>query len=302
MEASRLPAMRWEEKRVYRAARIRTLTESVQGGMLEIGHEFAEARKECPYGEWEDWVRSCTDYEPRTVNQFIQVWERFGGKRLTDGISMSGMVKMLSLPAGDEEAFIAQKDPQKMSVREIERAAKDWKKPETTFGQEAENAYQAHAAMERDEIITQQRKEISKKDDELQAMKADVEVLRGQYEEIFNLFTEKDKENTRLKKELADSEALMAALDEEHRRSQTAELDEMSQRIRAEETEERPLSAEELGKRVAGFILGNARMATIHPRSREERHAFDLALRPLEEWIGRGRAAAGITEAEASIA
>ena len=114
-----------------RANRIRKLQADVQRGIIEIGFELIAAKKEIGHGGWADWLATNFDWTQQTANRFMRVSERFGKLNNVVQFKPSTLQAMLSLPEGDEEAFIeAQADKGKpiesQSAREVKAAVKDW--------------------------------------------------------------------------------------------------------------------------------------------------------------------------------
>lgn len=114
-----------------RANKIRQLQADVQRGIVEIGFELIAAKKEIEHGGWADWLATNFDWTQQTANRFMRVSERFGKLNNVVQFKPSTLQAMLSLPEGDEEAFIeAQSDKGKpiesQSAREVKAAVKDW--------------------------------------------------------------------------------------------------------------------------------------------------------------------------------
>lgn len=114
-----------------RANKIRQLQADVQRGIVEIGFELIAAKKEIGHGGWADWLATNFDWTQQTANRFMRVSERFGKLNNVVQFKPSTLQAMLSLPEGDEEAFIeAQADKGKpiesQSAREVKAAVKDW--------------------------------------------------------------------------------------------------------------------------------------------------------------------------------
>ena len=118
-----------------RANKIRQLQADVQRGIVEIGFELIAAKKEIGHGGWADWLATNFDWTQQTANRFMRVSERFGKLNNVVQFKPSTLQAMLSLPEGDEEAFIeAQADKGKpiesQSTREVKAAVKDWNQRE----------------------------------------------------------------------------------------------------------------------------------------------------------------------------
>ena len=103
--------------------------DNVVHSVLQIGRCFQEAREICPRGEWGRWTVEKTGFDTRTVNQYIQVYERFSGADLPN-VGIGHLVKLLALPEGTEKTFLEQHDIEKMSVRELARTVREENPPQ----------------------------------------------------------------------------------------------------------------------------------------------------------------------------
>ena len=118
-----------------RAERIRRLQADVQRGIIEIGFELIAAKKEVGHGSWANWLNENFSWTQQTANNFMRIAERFGGGKLKNVFQFqpSTLQAMLTLPRGDEEAFIetqaqAGNPVENQSVREVQESVKQWKK------------------------------------------------------------------------------------------------------------------------------------------------------------------------------
>ena len=114
-----------------RADKIRQLQADVQRGIIEIGLELIAAKKEVPHGQWGAWLANEFEWTDRTARNFIAVAERFGNRKTFSDLKPSTLQVMLSLPAGEEEAFIAEQatrgNPiENQSAREVQANVKEW--------------------------------------------------------------------------------------------------------------------------------------------------------------------------------
>jgi hypothetical protein len=212
---------------------------------------------------------------------------------------MTGMVKMLSLPPGEEDAFMAAHDPAGMSVREIERAVKEWKGQEATFGEKADAAFEDRLAAlnaEKDQIIAEMRREAQEKDESLA-------LLTEQYREVFQMKLDEAAARKAAEARIEKLEAVIALSDESYGRESEARLDEMSRAAREEAFEAAAHTAEDLSRSVGDFIARNAWAGISSAGMRRgEKIACREALGMLKEWIDRADAALAVEEAEAVVA
>lgn len=114
-----------------RADKIRKLQADVQRGIIEIGRELIEAKKEVPHGQWGTWLANEFEWTDRTARNFMAVAERYGNRKTFSDLKPSTLQAMLSLPAGEEDAFIekqaaAGNPVENQSAREVIANVKAW--------------------------------------------------------------------------------------------------------------------------------------------------------------------------------
>ena len=114
-----------------RADKIRKLRADVQRGMIEIGRELNEAKKEVPHGQWGAWLAREFDWTDRTARNFMAVAKRFGNRKSISNLNSTALIKMLALPVGEEEAFISEQEAvgnpvENQSAREVTANIKAW--------------------------------------------------------------------------------------------------------------------------------------------------------------------------------
>lgn len=193
-------------------SRLDMLTQEMNGYMqaisynlMQVARVLKEARDITERGQWSAWVRDF-GFTERKAELYIQTYERFSDNATLAKVQRSSLFKMLSLPAGDENAFAEANDLENMSAREVGRAVKEWnaaKAPqETDLVQEVAADYQA--------TIDRQKREIEEK-------QAEMERLIDQQNDAMTALREATARNCELQKRLAgneeDIDALQAALD-----------------------------------------------------------------------------------------
>ena len=114
-----------------RARRIRQLQADVQRGIIEIGFELIEAKKEIGHGNWAQWLEKEFEWTPRTAQYFMKMATRFGKTNTYSFLRPSTLKAMLALPAGTEQEFIDEQKAQgkpveTQSARQIQNAVKDF--------------------------------------------------------------------------------------------------------------------------------------------------------------------------------
>lgn len=106
------------------AAQARVYSENLAMNMFQLGRVYTEAKKLVRHGEWAEWLRDNSGMSERSAQQLMAVYARFGEQSQFLNLEKSKLFKMLSLPSGQEEAFIADNDLENMTSREVEAAVK----------------------------------------------------------------------------------------------------------------------------------------------------------------------------------
>lgn len=106
------------------AAQARVYSENLAMNMFQLGRVYTEAKKLVRHGEWAGWLRDNSGMSERSAQQLMAVYARFGEQSQFLNLEKSKLFKMLSLPSGQEEAFIADNDLENMTSREVEAAVK----------------------------------------------------------------------------------------------------------------------------------------------------------------------------------
>lgn len=98
---------------------------SIANGMIQLGRVLTEAKPLVRHGEWETWIRENAGCSVRYAQVFMQAYSRFGSNAAVAQIGERGKIfKLLALPAGTEEQFLAEHDVADMSTREVEDAVR----------------------------------------------------------------------------------------------------------------------------------------------------------------------------------
>lgn len=126
-----------------RVIKIQFHLQNMANSAIIIGQELIECKKEVGHGNWADWLKDNFNLSQRVANNFMACAERFGNSPTSANLKQSQMIEMLSLPAGEEENFIADKASEgapveKMTVKQLRAEIKDWKKKAAEKETEAE--------------------------------------------------------------------------------------------------------------------------------------------------------------------
>jgi len=312
--------------------------DNVVHSVLQIGRCFQEAREICPRGEWGRWTVEKTGFDTRTVNQYIQVYERFSGADLPN-VGIGHLVKLLALPEGTEKTFLEQHDIGKMSVRELARTVREENPPqggETSLspagdispfrgeGSRPEGARDSPeggaGGVERPEnspVDCFQRdasgsdmtgKPPEEPPPEWKAERArdreTIETLKGQVADWYTKSQEQDAEIRRLKKQAEENETFLKLLDQQNQQQTDMALEEMSRRARDAPVEE-TFTPATLSRAVNRLMGECARLPMMRSEflqmGWEARQAYGQELDVLEEWLQSARNAVGLVKAEGGV-
>ena len=87
--------------------------------IIEIGKRLTLAKEKLPHGEWQNWLEDNFNLSIPTARKFMQISDRFGIPRIDARFGSTQMIQMLSLPEGEEEKFIAEKEAEGMPVQDM---------------------------------------------------------------------------------------------------------------------------------------------------------------------------------------
>lgn len=103
---------------------------------IAAGARLNEAKSRLAHGQWQNWLADNFPASPDTANNYMKLAERFADKADSEtfkNIKPSTAIKLLNVPQGDEETFIAAqaaagRPVEIQSAREIQRNIKEWKR------------------------------------------------------------------------------------------------------------------------------------------------------------------------------
>jgi len=166
----------------------------VQAGsaIIEIGKRLCEAKQCLPHGVWGEWLQNEVEFSERTAQNFMKIAREIQNPQLVAdmGNSTTKALLLLSVPAEDREAFVAEehiidgeaKTVAEMSTREMEDLTKQLaaERAEKEKLQSQLNLFQEEAQKEKDTAVDAVMKEsedriealIAKKEAAEQAQKA----------------------------------------------------------------------------------------------------------------------------------
>ena len=114
------------ESNLEETATIEELTTEIQSylgkigqNIIEVGKRLIRAKSLLAHGEWQHWLKDNFNLTDRTARNFMAVAERFGKTEIDFRFQSTQLIAMLSLPAGEEEKFIAEKSAEGMPVESM---------------------------------------------------------------------------------------------------------------------------------------------------------------------------------------
>jgi hypothetical protein len=271
------------------ASEARAYSEAIQANMLQLGRVFTEAKTLVKHGEWGRWLDENSGMTERSAQMLMQAYSRFGTGEQYSRLGKSKIFKMLQLPEGTEEKFVAENDVSAMTAREVEAAVK---KVRAEFDEElkerigvmerrvAEETKSREAAEKLAEEMAKQPREIAVGEppkellDKLAAMQGELDKARAAMDQM----TESDNAQVREYRRLLDiarqtNEELQLEMDEQAEllRDMQGELDRTQadllnmQSAAAKGDAERSVTGDEMtleafSQAVSAFIGACARM------------------------------------------
>ena len=198
---------------------------------IESGKGLIEAKKQVPYGEFQNWVKANCTFSQDTASNYMKLAERFGMPNsqesesiriLKKNLKPTQLLAMLALPAGEEEKFIEEKAAEgtpveNMTVKQLRADIKKWKKKADDTAAELENLKnQPPTVVERTEtIIPPDYIDTKKAAADLQA---DVDALKKYNSDLRRQYNKANQransENSRAQQLAVDKHVLQSQIDD----------------------------------------------------------------------------------------
>lgn len=290
------------------AAEARAYSEGLALNMFQLGRVFTEAKKLVAHGEWQNWIRANSGMSERSAQQLMAIYNRFGDRPAFAGVEKSKLFKMLSLPEGEEDNFLAENDVQDMTSRQVEEAvrkAREEAQAEIDQERAARELAEHRARVLEDrppEIPDDISETLREKERQIEEYKAEVKRIAEVAQTTMNSRRDAVTENSALRRELREAEEMLAERQREYDALQSELLNTQSAIAKgdAERTIGEELTLDEFAAAVRQFIGTVARMphmggvfATMH---HADRYEFDTLLKTVEGWAEGSRAAMSIIE------
>ena len=171
---------------------------------VEIGQRLIKAKSLVPYGEWGNWLKDYVSYSQVTAGRYMKIAEEYKSVLDTpaDGQEYSAMKNLsftqalilLDVPEEERAEFIAELDPDNLSVRLMQQAVKEREQ----IRQEKAELEQRNAELEK--AIEGEKEKVSK--------------LQKEHDNLKNKANELEKSKQALQMDVAHSKAEIGKLQE----------------------------------------------------------------------------------------
>lgn len=286
------------------AQEARVYSESFVLNTLNLGRVLTEAKQQVKHGEWADWVReNAGGMSVRNAQQFMQAYARFGNKEAFAGIDRSKMYKMLSLPAGTEEAFVEQNDVANMSSREVEEAVRKVR-AEMNAQLAQEKKMRKEAETRAEELELQQGKVpdhimdgIVQRQNKIDELQSEISLSEREKRLLTQEINSQKREILSLKRDIDERDEMLAEAQQEHERvcADLLNLQSAAAKGDAERVPVDEFTIDVFASAVRQFIGTCARMPHMKHAFGTmllgEKNAYDELLRTIEGWAQDARAA-----------
>lgn len=277
---------------------------SIANGMIQLGRVLTEAKPLVKHGEWERWIAENAGCSVRYAQMFMQAYERFGDTPAVMQIKERGKIfKLLALPSGTEEQFLADNNVAELSTREVEDAVRKVREEMQASVKEERDARRRaearveelelkegtmpqeaiDALIEKENTITEQRRELTRIANDGRAALQEAQRLR--------------RENANLTREIEEQNQLIEEAQEQYDkvRSDLLALQSAAAKGDAERVPADELTINVFASAVRQFIGTCARMPHMGPTFGtmllSEKNAYDELLRTVEAWAQSARQA-----------
>ncbi len=288
------------------AMQARVLRMSINVNMWQLARVFVEAKALVPHGEWQSWLKENADVSVRTAEDMIASYKRFGGRTPFEALSPTQTFKLLPLPAGTEDQFMAEHDVASMSTREIQEAVKQVR-AEAQARIDAAEARVRELESREPEIPDKLIDELKQGRDDLNKARETAQRFKELAQQSVREKAELERQNRALQTDLDDAEQSIQEQQEALNRAQDELLNMQSAQARgdAERVNANELTLEIFGAAVREFMGMCARMPymsdTFSVMPQQTKNRYSELLRTIEGWCEKSRQALDIYTAEGGI-
>lgn len=103
---------------------------------IEIGERLLEAKDLVPHGEWGKWLKENVNYSQSTANNLMRLYKEYGNNQgslfttVTNSqaimnLDVSKALALTVLPPEEREEFVAERDVEQMSTRDLKEALQE---------------------------------------------------------------------------------------------------------------------------------------------------------------------------------
>lgn len=277
------------------ATEAKAYSESMAMNMLQLGRVYTDAKKLVPHGKWGEWIRENGGMNERSAQQLMQIYTRFGSNPAFNGIDKSKLIKMLSLPAGSEEAFMAGNAVDEMSSRAVEEAVKH-EREKAQAALEKEKAAREQAEARAEELANRPPTVPDNIAETLNAKEAELQKYRNEIDRLTTLsqgLMDENRSISKIEKELQEAETLLAEKQAEYNALQDQLLNTQSAIAKgeAEPAACNELTIETFAAAVQQFMVTCSRMPHMGKTfaalnlSVNEISAYQEYLQIMEQWL-----------------
>lgn len=280
---------------------------SLATSMIQLGRVLTEAKPLVRHGEWENWIADNVGCTPRCAQLYMQAHARFGDNEAVLQIGERGKIfKLLALPAGTEERFLADNDVSDMTTREVEAAVRRVRE-EMQAEIDAERKARQLAEAAPTGIPDEVREQIAAQEQKIREQQEELSRVGQMGREAIQEANRLRLENADLRQEVVEQEAILNESQEEYNKLQ-ADLLNMQSMAAKGDAERVPLETLDLDaftSAVRQFMGACARMPQMYKRfaimPMVEKNDWDELLLVIENWAVDARKALNTMEAEGVV-
>ena len=295
------------------AIQARTLRININMNMWQLARVFTEAKEIVPHGQFGKWVEENADVSERTAQDMMAAYKRFGGKPQFEGLGQAKTFKLLPLPAGTEERFMAEHDVSAMTTREVQEAVK---KAREEARAEIERERKARLAAEQRaeeaesrelEIPSELTSQLAENRETIARQRAEVERLVAVGNEAMAEQRRLSRVNADLQREIRERDELLAEQQEDLGRAQQELLNVQSAIAKgdAERVPADQLTPDAFASAVRAFIGTVARMPHMRmvfsAMPYDQKQEYSVLLETVEKWAEDSRKALDTTTFDGTV-
>lgn len=288
------------------AMQARALRLSINANMWQLARVFVEAKELVPHGEWGQWLQDNADVSEKTAQDMMAAYKRFGGRPQFENLGRAKTFKLLPLPAGTEEAFMAEHDVQAMSTREIQEAVKR-ARAEAQARIDAAEARVRELEQREPEIPPALTEELAARREEAAKSRAEIERITETAKNSLAEAVQLRREKAQMERDMRDQEELLQEQQEALNRAQEEILNMQSAQARgdAERVGDGELTLDVFAAAVREFVGMCARMpymgGSFSVMATGQKNRYSELLCTVEGWCEQSRRALESVAVEGGI-